>query len=547
MPTLARLSLAFATALALLAVPRSSAGAQILVRERGWHEGTTGGELDDYLRALFVVKRGPTEAMFTLRPYAPESVERLGRHTDSLAHPWKGHLANWPQHRGLRVALLRPEIATGVNSAFPYGYNDGAVWAGRGVTTVVRAGAHARWGPLSVRLNPAWFHAQNLPYAIAHNGESGEQVNRASVDPKFVDAPQRFGHRSYQRLDGGQSHARIDLPHLSLGVSTENLWWGPARENALIIGTNAPGLPHAFVEARVPLYLAVVSARIIASRLSESALSPAPQERAGRVGSGIALALRPSWPRGLELSVSRFVHRPWPREGPSAAYVLQPLFRGAAATNAENVDPTAVPANQLAALGARWAIPNAGIEIYGELLRNDNSLNLRDAFVEPDHNSGYVMGLHRATVLKRGLLSLTAEVVNGRITHVSRTRQQTKPYSHYAGVFQGHTERGQLLGSPLLQSGGGTVLRADLYRPSGRTSIAYRRELLTNARTEGAAASNWGATQHVHVTMMRFFGAADVSFALGGALRHLTEQPMRREFSWVLQAGLRVPLAPAPR
>ena len=52
--------------------------------------------------------------------------------------------------------------------------------------------------------------------------------------------------------------------------------------------------------------------------------------------------------------------------------------------------------NQLASLFARWVLPGAGFEIYGEFGREDHSANLRDFLSEPDHGgSSRMLGLRK--------------------------------------------------------------------------------------------------------------------------------------------------------
>ena len=60
-----------------------------------------------------------------------------------------------------------------LNSGFAYGANDGAVWAGSGLTVDVRAGAELVGGPLSVRLAPEAFRAQNDAFPLFDESLTG--------------------------------------------------------------------------------------------------------------------------------------------------------------------------------------------------------------------------------------------------------------------------------------------------------------------------------------------------------------------------------------
>jgi hypothetical protein len=45
----------------------------------------------------------------------------------------------------------------------------------------------------------------------------------------------------------------------------------------------------------------------------------------------------------------------------------------------------------------------------------------------------------------------------------------------HASMRQGHTERGQILGSPAAYGGSASTVALDLYRPAGRWGISWRR------------------------------------------------------------------------
>jgi hypothetical protein len=79
------------------------------------------------------------------------------------------------------------------NSAFAYGQNDGAVWAGRGVTTAVQGGISARVGRLSVEVAPIFFWSQNQDFEMMDNGLEGALAFAHPTWPGSVDMPQRFG------------------------------------------------------------------------------------------------------------------------------------------------------------------------------------------------------------------------------------------------------------------------------------------------------------------------------------------------------------------
>jgi hypothetical protein len=131
--------------------------------------------------------------------------------------------------------------------------------------------------------------------------------------------------------------------------------------------------------------------------------------------------------------------------------------------------------NQLASVFARWALPRSGFEIYGEFAKEDRNVDFRDFVLEPEHNSGYLVGFQKSWgVSPARLLALRGELLNAQVSHVARTRDQTAIYQH-SSVRQGHTHRGQLLGSAWGYGGAAAVLAADYFHSRGRWTVDWSR------------------------------------------------------------------------
>src|SRR5207253_1639128 len=118
-------------------------------------------------------------------------------------------------------------------------------------------------------------------------------------------------------------------------------------------------------------------------------------------------------------------------------------------------------------------VPKARLEVYGEFAREDNSYDFRDVLMEPDHISGYTLGLQRAYPrADKRVLVVRGEILNARITSIQLLRAQTPLYVH-TPVDQGLTQRGQVLGAPAGYGGEGTVLGVEELRPDGAWSVLY--------------------------------------------------------------------------
>jgi hypothetical protein len=329
-------------------------------------------------------------------------------------------------------------------------------------------------------VNPVIFRAENQSFPLIPTGMDGKLAYLNGRRPLHIDAPQRFGGGVYQRIDPGQSTLRLDLPVLTLGISTANQIWGPASRYPLILGDNAPGFPHLFLGTSAPLNLGVgsLAMRIVLGQLSESPFSPAAPGNAKRLTSGYVWSFAPRAPKGLEFGLTRFFHAEWPKGGPSITDFpnpFLPFFKTNLPESDVGIDDRSDIGNQLLSVFGRWIFVPSGLEVFAEFAREDHSWNLRDFLLEPDHNSAYEIGFRKFWLQSpNAALALHAESVNGRLSHLAAVRAQAPFYVH-TSLVQGHTQLGQILGSPAAFGGAATTLALDVYRPFGRLSVSWER------------------------------------------------------------------------
>lgn len=441
-------------------------------------EAFVGSETESYLRML-QVSGGSAPYPWSIRSFSPREVERL-LPVDS-AHPWREHLPLRPDTAsGLRVSLVRPQLRTVYNSAYPYGVNDGAVWAGRGLTTSLQAGVAARYGPVSLTLAPMVFWAENRDFRLQENGREGEMAFANAYRPHTLDYPQRFGEEAYFRVDPGQSTLRMDAGWIATGISTANQHWGPARHHPIILGSNGPGFLHVFLGTSRPVdvWAGKVHTRLVWGRLEQSAYGTMSPDSSRRLLTGLVGVFTPRGAPGIEIGAARLFHAPWSADGLDPGRLLLPLEALYKKDSADPYDESDRRYhNQLASVFFRAALPESGFEVYGEYGRDDHNWDLRDFLLEPDHSSAYVLGVSRAWPLSpTGVLALSGEVANGEASHLSRIRPQSRFYPHER-TRQGHTHRGQLLGSPSIFGGGGATVRMDHFHPGGRWALHWSRSL----------------------------------------------------------------------
>ena len=469
---------------------------------------SAGSAPEEYLRVLQLVGLAPLYP-WSLRAFSSDELRKLA--PGAVAHPWAAAFS--AREHAPAFSLTGAELGLVYNSRIPYGSNDGAVWAGRGLTTVVTAGARLAYGPAEVIVAPIFFRAQNTYFPIAPNGRLGS-LAFADAQTITIDQPQRFGDQPYQRLDPGQSTARLSGFGFTGGVSTANEGWGPSTAEPFLLGNNAAGFRHLFLGTARPLGLAgiAVHARAIAGKLDQSDVF-VPMGTQGRYMSGIVGVVTARQLPGLELGAGRLFHNYYQDSSVTLRKLLRPVFQGllkngrAAALGTTTGDE---PDNQLASLFGRWVFPASGVEIYGEYGREDSGYDLRDVILEPDHDVGIILGFKKGWKRPDGaLFVLNAEVFNDRLSHLDPIRPQAVPYIHEP-IRQGHTERGQILGAPDLRGGGGESLTFDSYTGDGSASVRYTRasriQQSFNARQPGKSPFDITHSLDYRRTTFRHFG-----------------------------------------
>lgn len=450
---------------------------------------------ESYLRYLQTTGQVPLYP-WSSRAFSPRELRKLIPR-DS-AHPWSARFKDDSREfGGVRFGIIKPSATFRFNSAFAYGSNDGAVWAGRGLTSAAQLGFYVSWRPISLTVAPMVFRAENQEFDLVANGRTG---NAAFGDPVFagVDRPQRFGNSAYSQFDPGQSTLRVDLPIVSFGASTANQAWGPGQELPVILGNNAGGFPHLFAGTSEPIniFIGKVHGKAFWGTLSQSDYSsvtgPAryvsrAEPGTRRFATGFVVVGQPRGLPGVEVGGARFFHSIWPRSGIPPSYftkflqgfikknlapdrLADPRFPGL------GLDDRGVSDNQLVSVFGRWVLPRSGFELHAEYGRDDHSYDLRDLTQEPDHARVYSLGARKVFQSRKDVLTAGRfEIMNFQLPQLARYRGEGEIYVHGL-IRQGHTYKGQLLGADAgVGTGAGSVVAVDRFAANGRWTASWQR------------------------------------------------------------------------
>lgn len=347
-----------------------------------------------------------------------------------------------------------------VNSHHPYGINDGAMISAKGYQMLFSAGLYAKIGPLSIQLRPEYVYAQNSNFRQSFEAENPTKLkNLLLAYHNAIDAPEQLGSGSYSKMNLGQSSIRLNYWGLSLGLSNENLWWGPGERNSLLMTNSAAGFKHLTLNVTRPIVTAIgnFEGQIIAGKLENSGVKATPiqskKNDSWRYISAMALSYQPKWVPSLYLGFDRsFVTYRNLMGNKFGDYF--PLFSSLAKSNFSGEDVTQntednYKRDQLFSLFAKWVMPEAKAEIYFQYGKEDHSWDLRDEFVELDNSRAYVAGFRKLIPYlgrDQEFIQLGLELTQMEPTAVSQVRGQATWYSHYQ-ILHGYTNKGQIVGA----------------------------------------------------------------------------------------------------
>lgn len=392
--------------------------------------------------------------------------------------------------------LQKLTISNYYNDSLAYGYNNESIYPATGWQTRISLGAEIHWWRLHLTLQPEWVTAQNQQQSV---------IPSAYTDANFfsryyffninvIDYPSRFGTRSITRLFPGQSSLRFQYKDMAVGISTENIRWGPGLYNNLIMGNNAPGFLHGEIRTVKPVKTPIgyMEAQAIYGRLDSSGIEPVENVRQfaefwpgayvpkiSETGRGIfafSFSLEPKWIPGLFIGAA-FSHYFYFKKAdslgkPFPAYpysVNQPNGYGAS----------------LGSLFFRYKMPDDMAEFYGEIGRADKFASPFNLFGDTIPLA-YVVGLRKILPIQakhKHFIEFSAEVAHLQLpdprlifgTDNPFGIPKTRSWYNHPSVRQGYTQYGQLLGAGIGPGSNSQNLSITWHAPRAKLGIHLER------------------------------------------------------------------------
>jgi len=369
---------------------------------------------------------------------------------DTLKYAEWANLKLWKDR--INVQMLPVYVHTQYNKHHPYGWSDGPRIPNRGFQFYGSGGVYVKAGRLELQYRPEFVFAQN------------KEFQNPPFRPRNIDNPDRMGTEKYQKFFVGQSFAKLNFGPIAVGVSNENIWWGPGMKNAIIMSNNAPGFRHFTINTNKPIVTryGTIEAQLIGAALEYSGFFPyplrysntwppiAPDVRPDSLGlpkyhsyvSGAVFSLQPKWTPGLFFGASRVVqvtNRP-----EKLTYYLSAITEGSSPDEGE----ISLTGNQIISVFGRYLLKESHAEVYFELGREDWFWDMEDLITNPYYTTAWMAGFRKMYKLggKDRWLQVYSEItkIQAPVANYSRS----VGYSFYTHTNRvGWSHRGQVLGA----------------------------------------------------------------------------------------------------
>ena len=336
------------------------------------------------------------------------------------------------------VSIKAIEWSTYWNSDRPSGQNDGWVWQGRGFTTEAGLVMRASVPFIKLNLRPSVRATQNLSF------EPGGRIKPG------IDLPDRIYSASETKFALVNSSLFLEALNIAAGISNENRWWGPGVRNSIMLSNHAPGFDHVRVQTVKPQNVGIgkVYIEYITGKFEGSKIRPERYPAGWRLFNGLHVAISPAFLPGLRVGLNRsFIANQQDLKQTSDYFPLFQPFQKSKLGEGTDGSGSA-PDDQRVSGFFDWRFPKSGFRAYAEFGREDHNMDLRDAFLEPNHIRAYQIGVEKVSQKSR----MNVELTQMQVTMVNNARSQAPWYTH-TRVIRGYTHEGQVLGSGVGPSG----------------------------------------------------------------------------------------------
>ncbi len=371
----------------------------------------------------------------------------------------------------IHLSILPLNYSIEYNSKHPYKRNNGSMIPNSGYQHLVSLGFYLKLGPLSIQINPEHIFAENLEYDGFWEGHYDSIWAERYSTWNNIDIPERFGINHQNQLLIGQSSIKLNFKTFSIGVSNENIWWGPAQRNSIMMSNNARGFKHISFNSIEPVKTKIgkFEWQLISGRLEPSGYTPPNTDRTyggvklyipkeneirevdWRYFQGLVIVYSPKWIDGFSLGHIRWAQMYSALTEGRYAWLGQsnyfPIFTNLFRKNDLNSD-IQEQIDQGAGLFFRWIWKKEKTEIYAEYHYDDSKLNFRDLMLDDDNARASTLGIKKVFNTSKNNYEVSWEWTKMEQSGSRLLRGGGSWYRH-AFIKHGYTNHGEIIGSAI--------------------------------------------------------------------------------------------------
>mgnify|MGYP001493027196 CR=1 FL=1 len=418
----------------------------------------------EFIRTSVLKGDYESEYSFNIRPILSDEFE-------NFSNQFKTITGN--ERNTLMIKTLGIDYFIEYNSHHPYNRNNGTMIPNRGYQHIISPGIFFKIGPLTVKFKPEHHFSENKIFDGFWEGHYPEIWAKRYKLWNTIDIPERFGNSRHNKTTVGQSSIKLNWKNFSLGISNENIWWGPSLRNSIMMSNNAQGFKHITFHTNKPLetFVGNFEWQFITGRLENSGYTPpnVDFEYAGtklyvpkinqmgdtddwRFLQAMIISISPKWIDGFSIGFIRWVQmysaliegKYWWMEGKPNFF---PVFANLLRKN-DTYENYEAQTDQAAGLFFRWLWKDSKAELYAEFYHNDSKQNLRDLLLDSDHSRAVTIGIQKVFEINDDNFLFSWEWTQMEQNATRLIRNAGSWYAH-TYVYDGYTNNGEVLGSSI--------------------------------------------------------------------------------------------------
>lgn len=367
------------------------------------------------------------------------------------------------------------------NSEYARGLNDGPAWQGKGANITTALGFSGRWGKLTYVVNPIIQYVQNLPYDTGTDLAGRNNPNQYAFENN-IDYVMRYGENSDINIYPGQSELALSLDKLKFSLSTQNIRWGPAIYNPLLMSTNAGGFPHFSIGTNEVFKTTIgdIDGQIIWGLIKESEYFNNDPDDNYRYFTGITLGYRPSFFKELSVSIQRTLY--------AQTQFLNSFFDNGFAVFSGLIAPDEGKTingryfpndiyDQNMSISMKYENVEDQFSLYWEWIVGDFPAGISNFLEHPDDVSGFTLGFWKEFSLSNDdefRLIFEHSALAAWDTRYTAGYGVPSFYVHTINK-QGYTNNGQIMGASIGPGGNSDEIRLTYFWKKSSLSLEYQR------------------------------------------------------------------------